>query len=222
MNKLYQSILTLILLTLVSNTYAQVKLKKSWQDADINILKSEKVLVLNKFKSEGIRQRGEQEIVKALKARGVEAVEAFIAFPYLSVHATRTEDELQKLIKQFLDAGYEAVVVTRLKNPAQETSTTTRITEGEENDVPFNINHPSTFGPYFNYTPVPNRTPGPSGMEETTDNVSERFELETVIYNIKPGNEKLLGSITIDVTDPKNIMKTLDKYAALVAKQLKK
>lgn len=217
MNKFYQSILVLFFLAFVSSSYAQVKLKKSWKDPEIKILKSEKVLVLNKFKSEGVRQRGEQEMAKALKDKEVDAVEAFIAFPYLSVNANRTNQELDKVVKQILDAGYEAVVVTKLKNPAKYASSTTRITEGDKKETSSNL----TFRSYFNNTEVPNRTPGPNGVEETTDNVTEVFELETVIYHIKPGDERLLCSVSIDVTNPKNIMKILDKYAALVAKQLK-
>jgi len=207
---------------------SNVKIKKSWQDDNIAIIKTEKVLVINKSKREGIRQRGEREITNALKEKGVDAVEAFVAFPYLSVNATRTEEETAKALQQFLDAGYEAVMITRLKNPSKEASTTTRITEEDtqksETDEFFKTSsygkYPVSFGVYFNDPEVPNRTPGPDGLEETTDNYSEVFELETVTYHIKLGQEKLLGSITIDITDPEDIMGTLEKYAELVAKQL--
>ena len=226
MNRLMQ--ILLLSFFLMIGCGSNVKIKKSWQDDNIAIIKTEKVLVINKSKREGIRQRGEREITNALKEKGVDAVEAFVAFPYLSVNATRTEEEIAKVLQQFLDAGYEAVMITKLKNPSKEASTTTRITEEDtqksETDEFFKTSsygkYPVSFGVYFNDPEVPNRTPGPDGLEETTDNYSEVFELETVTYHIKPGQEKLLGSITIDITDPEDIMGTLEKYAELVAKQL--
>ena len=229
MNKLIQTLFLTFSLLLMIGCGSNVKLKKSWQDDNIGVIKTEKVLIINKSKREAIRQRGEREIANALKVKGVAAVEAFVAFPYLSVNATRTEEEIAKVLQQFLDAGYETVMITRLKNPSKEASTTTRITEDEkqksETDEFFETSsygkYPVSFGVYFNEQDVPNRTPGPDGLEETTDNYSEVFELETVTYHIKLGQEKLLGSITIDITDPEDIMGTLEKYAELVAKQLK-
>ncbi|MDC9723818.1 MAG: hypothetical protein PSN34_13745 [Urechidicola sp.] len=229
MNKIIQTLLFTFSLFLMIGCGSNVKLKNSWQDDTIGIIKTEKVLIVNKSKREGIRQRGEREIANVLKAKGVDAVESFVAFPYLSVNATRTEEEIAKVLQQFLDAGYEAVLITRLKDPSKQVSTTTRITEEDkqksETDEFFETSsygkYPVTFGVYFNDTEVPNRTPGPDGLEETTDNYSEVFELETVTYHIKPGQEKLLGSVTIDITDPEDIMGTLEKYAGLVANQLK-
>ena len=228
MNKLIQTLLFTFSLLLMIGCGSAVKLKDSWQADNIDVIKSEKVLIISKSKSEGIRQRGEREIANALKAKGVDAVEAFVAFPYLSVNANRTEEELAKVLQQFLNAGYEAVMVTKLKDPSKKASTTTRITEGDkqknETDKYYDTSsygkYPLTFGVYFNNPEVPNRTPGPDGLEETTDNYSEVFELETVTYHIKPGNEQLLGSVTIDITDPEDIMGTLEKYAELVAKQI--
>ena len=229
MKKITKIFLFTFSLLLVVGCGSNVKLKNSWQDDNIAIIKTEKVLVINKSKREGIRQRGEREITNAMKAKGVDAVESFVAFPYLSVNTTRTEEEIAKVLQQFLDAGYESVMITRLKDPSKQVSTTTRITEEEtqksETDEFFETSsygkYPVTFGVYFNDTEVPNRTPGPDGLEETTDNYSEVFELETVTYHIKPGQEKLLGSVTIDITDPEDIMGTLEKYAELVANQLK-
>ncbi len=229
MNKLIQTLLFTFSLLLMIGCGSNVKLKKSWQDDNIGVIKTEKVLIINKSKREGIRQRGEREIANALKVKGVDAVESFVAFPYLSVNANRTEEELAKVLQQFLDAGYEAVMITKLKNPSKEMSANTRITDEDkqksETDEFYDTSsygkYPLTFGVYLNDTDVPNRTPGPDGLEETTDNYSEVFELETVTYHIKPGQEKLLGSVAIDITDPEDIMGTLEKYAELVAKQLK-
>lgn len=229
MKKFIKIFLFTFSLLLVVGCGSNVKLKNSWQDDNIAIIKTEKVLVINKSKREGIRQRGEREITNAMKAKGVNAVESFVAFPYLSVNANRTEAEIAKVLQQFLDAGYETVMITRLKDPSKQVSTTTRITEEDkqksETDEYYDTSsygkYPVTFGVYFNNPEVPNRTPGPDGLEETTDNYSEVFELETVTYHIKPGQEKLLGSVTIDITDPEDIMGTLEKYAELVANQLK-
>jgi len=227
MNKFIQTLLYTFSLLLLIGCGPSVKVKNSWQDPNVAELKSGKVLVIFKTKREAIRQHGERALADALKENRISAVEAFVAFPYLSVNATRTEDELNEVVQQFLDAGYEAVMVTKLKDPFKVASSTTRITEGEksETDAFYDTSsygkYPLTFGVHFNDEVVPNRTPGPNGLEETTDNYSEVFELETVVYSIKPGAERLLSSMTIDITDPENIKETLHKYSELVAKKLK-
>jgi len=230
MSKFTYPILFLFSLFILVGCGSKVKLKDSWQSDDINTAKSEKILVVNHATSEGIRQRGEREIANALKAKGIDAVEAFTAFPYFSTSVKRTPEEIDAVIKKIVDAGYGAVMITKLKNPKDKATASTRLTENEdiasETDAYFNTStygkYPMTFGVYLGAEGnVPNRTPGPNGLEETTDNFSEVFELVTVTYNIKPGKEQLLGSVTIDVTDPDNIVETLEKYAKLVANQFK-
>jgi len=230
MSKLTYSILFLFSLFTVVSCGSKVKLKDSWQSDNINVVKSEKILIINHSGSKGIRQRGEREIANALKAKSIDAVEAFVAFPYLNVVTKRTEAEVDAVIQKIVDAGYSAVMITKLKNPRDMPTTSTRLTENERDvsgtDAYFNTSsygkHPITFGVYLGAEGnVPNRTPGPNGLEQTTDNFSEVFELVTVTYNIAPGKEQLLGSVTIDVTDPDDIMETLKKYAHLVANQFR-
>lgn len=234
MNKLIKTLPLLIVLLIFSTSTAQVKAKEKWKADNFDVVKSKKILVISKMRSEGIRQRGEQTITNKLKELGLDATEAFVAFPYLNVKLNRTPEELDAVIKQIIDAGYGAIVITKLKNPESQHSATTRLTENDEIEEQKKIDksydtssygkYPVSFGVYFN-DPVgnaPNRTPGPSGLEETTTNYSEVFSLETLTYNISVNEEQLLASTSINITDPDNVMKILEKYAKIVAKQFDK
>lgn len=234
MSKLIKTLPLLIALLIFSVSSAQVKAKKKWKADNFNVVKSKKILVISKMRSEGIRQRGEQTTANKLRDIGLDATEAFIAFPYLNVRLNRTPEELDAVIKEIIDAGYGAIVITKLQNPENQQSTTTRLTDNDEMDEQKEIDksydtslygkYPVSFGVYFNDPAgnAPNRTPGPSGLEETTTNYSEVFSLETLTFNISVGQEQLLASVSIDVTDPDNVMKVLDRYAKIVAKQFGK
>ncbi len=228
MNKLIKALIFTISFTFLLGCASNVKLKKSWKSDDFNTVKNNKILVVNKSKSEAIRQRGEREITNALKEKGMNAVEAFVAFPHISVANGRSEAELEKVIDQILAAGYKSVVITKLINPEKYGSGKTRLTEDDQKDETATYydtssygKYPMTFGVYFNNPNdiVPNRTPGPNGMEETTENFSEVFLLETLTYNIEKKSEQLLSSVSIEITDPENVMDVLKRYAALVSKQ---
>ncbi len=230
MSKLIKTLPLIIALLIFSASSAQVKAKKKWKADNFNVVKGKKTLVINKSRSEGIRQRGEQAIANKLRDIGLDATEAFIAFPYLNVRLNRTPEELDAVIKEIIAAGYGAIIITKLKDPESHPSGTTRLTEGDksETDKYYDTSsygkYPVSFGVYFNDPAenTPNRTPGPSGLEETTTNYSEVFSLETLTFNISAGQEQLLASVSIDVTDPDNVTKILDRYAKIVAKQFGK
>ena len=236
MNKLIKTTLIVFTIILFSGfaTLEKVKVKNSWKSDNFGILKTQKILVINKFKKEGIRQRGERAIADKLREEGYDAVEAFVAFPYLNVLINRTPEEIEDVIRQIGGEGYNSIIITKLKNPNNE-PTTTRLTEeskrqetADEKEINKAFNTSSygkdiiAFGVYYNDpAPAPNRTPGPSGMEETTANYSEDFLLETLTYYFGNNQEQILASISIDITDPDNVMKVLEKYASFVGKQFK-
>lgn len=195
---------------------SQVRITDSWRSDNFSSIDGKKVLVVNKFKSEGLRQRAERDIVLALREKGIEADEAFSAYPYLNVSIDRSTQEVRHIVESFIEAGYGAVIITDLKNKKNQSSTT-RLTEADEY-------HP-TLTSYMNSPSVdqpPLRTPGPNGMEETTENFDEVYELETMTYNISKGEEQVLARESIEVIDPEKIKEVLNKYAAKIAKQFNK
>ncbi|WP_460189186.1 hypothetical protein [Urechidicola sp. KH5] len=232
MKKLNKSLVLFFAVLMLVSCGTTVKLKDSWKSETFDDVKGQKILVLNRGKHEGVRQRGERTIADELRSLGLDAVEGFVAFPNM-VEKDRTQEEIDTLIKNVLDAGYETVVVTRLRNQDEAKSTSTRLTEQSqpagklgESEKYYETSeygkYPLSFGVYYNSPDnlIPTKTPGPSELEETTTNYTEIYRLETVTYDLSNASQ-LKGVVSINVSDPESLTEVLEKYATLVAKQFK-
>ncbi len=209
------------LLLLLVSCVAKVSVVDSWRSESFSLVKGKKVLVISRVKNEAIRKRSEGFIVKDLSALGVDAVSAFEKYPYLNVNINRTSEESQEVKNEFLQDQFDVVIVTSPKNKGNHDGTT-RLTEQDRME-----NH-ATFTNYLEdpdhnkLNESPNRTPGPNGMEETTEHFSEVFEFVTKTYLITPGQEQILASESIEIVDPENVSKILESYSKKIAKQFKK
>lgn len=229
MKLVFKSLFPIVCLWIFASCASNVKEKDSWKSEDFDLIKDQKVLVINKFDREGLRQRGEQQIANQLRAVGINAVEAFVAFPNVENRNDRTPEEVAQIIERIKAEGFNGVVITKVDGGDASRSTTTRLTEENsgETDKYFDTSQYGSrtvsFGVYYNNPAdlIPNSTPGPNGMEETTTNFTEVYMLESLTYYFGADKELVLGSISIEVSDPDDIMDVLEKYGATVAKQFK-
>lgn len=232
MKKLNISLILFFAVLMLVSCGTSVKLKDSWKSETFDDVKGQKILVLNRSQREGIKQRGEKAIADALRELGLQATEGFVAFPEL-VQKDRSQEEIEALVQNLIEAGYETVLVTRLRNQDEAKSTSTRLTEQShpggklgESEKYYETSdygkYPLSFGVYYNNSDnlIPTKTPGPSEQEETTAHYTEVFRLETVTYDLS-NESQLKGVVSINVSDPESLTEVFKKYATLVAKQFK-
>jgi len=172
-----------------------------------------KILVISRGKNEIARSLLEQDIAKALKSHGVQAVayhkESGIGVP---VDVELTEQQVAALKKRVIDEGYDGAVITHLIN-----------VEEYKELIPAGV-YPSTdpnfygqWGYYWTYYPVYDIASGTSVS-------GTRFELESALYDIRStGGNSLQWLGRFKLEDPEDIQKATAQYAKeLVSSMMEK
>lgn len=161
-----------------------------------------KILVISRGKNEIARSLLEQDIAKALKGHGVNAVayhkQSGIGVP---VDVELTEQQVEALKQKVIDDGYDGAIITHLIN-----------TEEYKELIPSGF-YPSTdpnfygqWGYYWTYYPVYDIAPG-------TAVTGTRFELESALYDIRStGGNSLQWLGRFKLEDPEDIQQATARY----------
>jgi len=213
-----------ILITTLLACSSSFEIADKWKNDNFKDLKGKKVLVVYKTDNTVTKQRFEQDLAEKLRSVGVDATAAHKAFPKSIQHKqVRDEVEMAEVVKLISDAGYHGVVLTTLKDQAQQTESTTTggYTTGGY--------YPSYYGGYYGgfgsyYGSVYGHGYGYGGYggmyvpQETTTRVVDVYLFETVIYDLDlPDNQELVGVLSVKLTDPESYSKVASKYTAAIA-----
>jgi len=215
-------VFTLLITTLLACS-SSFEVNDKWKNENFKDLKDKKILVIYKTENTITKQRFEQDLAKKLKSVGVDATEAYKAFPMsLQNKKVESEAEMAKIIKMITDAGYQGVVLTTLKDQAQQTESTT--TGGYTTGGYYGGYYPAYYGGFGGYYGrAYGYGYGYGGMyvpQETTTRVVDVYLFETVIYDLGLGdNEQLVGVLSVKLTDPESYSKVASKYTAAIAEE---
>lgn len=125
MKKITKYIAFLGLLMVLISCGPSVTVTDSWKAPDIADSKSDDFVVMARVDDIVGRQRFEQEIVKQLKSRGVDAVESYKKYPDLNLNMKMTPDQIDELERKFRQEGINGIVLTVIKDMKTEINTTT-------------------------------------------------------------------------------------------------
>ena len=215
----------LAVFVLILSSCSTVKITDSWKADDVSTVKNEHIIVMARTDDQVARQRFEQEIADRLRAGGFNVTESYKKFPAISVNKKKTPEEVKQDIQILKNEGFEAVVLTVLRDKSKEivTSETGGYTTGGY--------YPSYYGPYYGgfggyygsvYSPYGYGYGGAYVPSETRTYTSETYVIETVVYDLKRADGKqLVAVVTSEVTDPKSASKIAPEYAEKVLKSLK-
>lgn len=211
---------------LLIQSCSSIKVINSWKaDNDkIEEFKKKNVLVIARTADNTARIDFEQEIADRLRAKGVNATESYTKAPKIYPNKEITEERVD-FIKELMGyEGFDAVVITVVKDKQQVTSTT-------QNGVYFGATYsnfyPAYYGSFYNYYSYPYAY-GPyynsfggyiSG--DTSSRTSTKYVLETIAYNLdKSTDNQIVAIITTNLNDPKNASKTAKKYVDEIMKSI--
>ena len=214
-----------ILITTLFACSSSFEIADKWKNDNFSNLKGKKVLVVYKTENTITKQRFEQDLAEKLRSVGVDATEAHKAFPKSLQHKqVRDEAELAEVVKKIKDAGYHGVVLTVLKDQAQQTESTTTggYTTGGGYYGGYGGYYRGGFGGYYgNVYGYGYGYGGYGGMyvpQETTTRVVDVYLFETVTYDLDlPKSEQLVGVVSVKLTDPESYSKVAGKYTQAVA-----
>jgi len=214
-----------ILLTGCSSSTSVLAAWKAQQDV-VDGFKEKNVLVIARTADNQARIAFENEIATALRSAGIKATESYSRAPKIHAQVEMSEERMALMRKLMESEGYNAIVLTAVKDKKQSMQTTS---SGVYVGATYNNYYPGYYGNFYSYYRYPyayggyyssfgGYIPVSSSSRLVTD-----YVLETVAYNLdSEKNDQLVAVVTTELEDPRNAYKAAEKYTQKIFESLKK
>ena len=216
--------LAILLFVLLLSSCKSFKVLYNWSADDKESVEQKKILVVARTSNMEIREAFEEEITKTLKAAGMDATSSYVLFPNYDPEKKRSEEEKGEIKKILEENGYNAVVMTVLKDVQEETRS--GVEDGYEASVNYGyIDRPTYLGwgfyTYF-YHPLAysNEDVYVKKSEEMTI-TSKLYVLDSIAFNLDLEEEdQMVGLFRASIENPDNAVATAKSYAKAIAKTI--
>ena len=192
----------LVFAILILGGCSNTSLVENWKNPDNVIFTAYKVLIVGMTYNEEAREDFETKLKKEFDKRNVEAMRSIDLFDVSFTDSRKSEKELDDVERQLLDKDFDAILFTKIVGSEDRKTFLKSIAEWGRYKGDFSDDYMSHQDIYYN------------------SNYYEPFTVyhaETSLYCICEGKERsLVWRGSIDITDPENIEKTIDKYVKLV------
>ena len=221
MNKITVSSIYLAIFLLFSSC-SSVKVIDSWKSDRISTIKDNNFLVVARANNLQAQIAFENEIVKQMKSNGYQATASYSKFGEMKPNEPKLESNKEKLKKILELEGFNAVILTVMKDYQEETRLEKEggyYTGG--NYYGYYPRYYSGFYPYY-YNPISYHSMGNYVEESYTTSVSKLYILETTIYNLDESEEnQLVAVITSKIDNPETASGAAKGYVKEISKKLK-
>lgn len=217
-----KGVLVFSLLILILQACGSVKVVSTWKgDTEtVDKFKAKNVLVIARTADNQARTAFEIEIANALREGGMNATESFKKVPTLNPQREVSEERVQQVLSMIQSEGFDAIVLTTVKDQRQTTQTNTSGVYMGVGGYPgyyggFNsyYGYPYAYGPYYGVGAYV-----PTGSTTTTYTT---YVLETVGFNLgEPEENQLVFVVTSELSDPGDAYKTAAEYVEKISKEL--
>ena len=217
-----RNVLIFSLLMLILQACGSVKVVSTWKgDTEtVDKFKANNVLVIARTADNQARTAFEIEIANALREGGMNATESFKKVPTLNPQREVSEERVQQVLSMIQSEGFDAIVLTTVKDQRQTTQTNTSGVYMGVGGYPgyyggFNsyYGYPYAYGPYYGAGAYI-----PTGSTTTTYTT---YVLETVGFNLdEPEENQLVFVVTSELSDPGDAYKTAAEYVEKISKEL--
>ena len=179
-----------------------VSLVENWKNPDIVLFDANKVLIVGMAPDEEARERFETKLSKEFNKRNVESMRSLDVFDVSFTNSPKTEKELDNVEQSLLDKDFDAILFTKIVGSEDRESFFKTVNNWDNHQGRFNDDYIKHQGIYYE------------------DNYYDKFTIyhaETTLYCICEGKDRsMIWRGSIDITDPKDIEKTIDDYIKLV------
>lgn len=220
MKKIIYSILSLTAI-LILNACSSVKVLDSWKADNVNSINDKNILVIARTADNQARIAFENEIVKQLTASGKKATASFTKFPKINHDEKVTEQRQEMILSIIKSEGFNAVVLTVIKDYQEQTETVTE--GGYYAGGSYDLYYPQYYGGFNRYygNPYSYSTYGTYAPGTTTTYNTKTYVLETVAYNLdEPVGKQLVTVVTSKIKDPSNVTSTAKDYVKSITKSI--
>jgi hypothetical protein len=192
----------IILLCLLLTGCASTQLVNQWKNPEIVIFDASKVLIVAMAQNQEARKDFETRMKREFTNRGIEAVRSIDLFDVAFTDAARSEEELGEVEQQLLDKDFDAILFTKVL--------------GSENKQTFR-KHIAELDSYYGRFRDDYLYNQRIFYDQDYYDSYKVYHAETALYCICLGKEReLIWRSEIDISDPANISKTIDRYIKLV------
>ena len=205
MKKIYfPLLLSVLFITGCKTTYLEQSTNVSNEKRSYN-----KILVVSRTKDISARVNGERQVANDLLKRGVNAESSIDLIKTESFDKELTEKELDDLVSNLIEQGFEGVLITNLV----DTSEYTDVIPGTARTAYVPVRY-GRFGRY--YTAYPATYWEPDRIE-----TGVIYTVESCLYDITDRDEDNLQWVgRFKVKDPTNLTKVIEKYSTELADEL--
>lgn len=210
-------------LILLSSGCSSVKVLNSWKADNADSIKDNNFIVIARTANTQARIAFENEIVKQLSERGMNATASFTKFPTLNPDKEVSEERKSEIISTLENEGFNAVVLTVVKDVQELTETTKD--GGYYAGGNYYGFYPRYYGGFNGYyhNPMSYSTLGNYVPASYTTTTSHNYILETVIYNLDETDEKqLVAVVTSKLEEPQNAGDAAKQYVKAITKSFDK
>jgi hypothetical protein len=218
MKKFIYPLLVLINVVLFSSC-SSVKVLNSWKADNMSDVKDNNILVIARTDNMSARIAFENEIVKGLTERGINATSSFTKFPKLNPDQEITEETEKKIKTLIMDNGFNGVVLTVIKEQQELTKTVSD--GGYYAGGSYYGYYPRYYNGFYGYyhNPMSYSTLGNYVEETSTTYTAHNYIVETVIYNLDaPEDKQLVAVVTSKLEEPENAATTAKQYVKAISK----
>jgi hypothetical protein len=181
---------------------SETQLIDYWKNPEINTYSPEKVLVIGLTSNAEAKAMFEIKLKAALEERGIEAQRSINFKMFVSENGRLTEEQLNELESQLLGEGYDTILMSSVVGVEDKIAYKTNYDGFDETYKRFKEEYLKYQDVYYN----------PDYYDEYTI-----YHAETSMYCICPTKEReLIWKGYINVTDPRQVNKTVDQYVNLV------
>ena len=215
-------ILSLTLVLFLSGC-SSVKVLSSWKGDNVNTVKDKNIIVIARTANKQARIAFENEIVKQLSERGMNATASFTKFPNLEPNQKVSDDKKNEIITTLEKEGFNAVVLTVVKQVENLTKTTQD--GGYYAGGNYNRYYPMYYGGFYGYynNPMSYATTGNYVPASYTTATAHNYVLETLIYNLdETGEKQLVAVVTSKIEEPETASSAAEQYVKAITKSFDK
>ncbi|MEL6810305.1 MAG: hypothetical protein AAFP76_03100 [Bacteroidota bacterium] len=188
----------LLLLLFIGSSCSSSKLVRDWKSPDAVNFEANKVLVIGLAQDEALRRQFEEQLTTKLEANDVIAVRSIDFFEHVFSDERKTEEELNAIEKQLLEAGFDAILFSKIIGSEDKVSLMQAIRNFDNSFNNFRED-------YYQSQDVINF--------EDDYQAYTLYHAETALYCICPEKEReLLWKGNIDVVEAQNRKRSIRDY----------
>ena len=224
MKKIFKltTIISILLITL-SSCKSSVVVINAWKSDKLKTLVDQNILVITRTENNKKRRAFENQMVAYLKKKNIKASTSYMKIPIFNDQREYTDKEKKELVKKIKGLGFNAIILTSVKNRSEKTVTTTH--GGYYTGGSYSSLYPQYYGGFYGYYNHPYSHPTYQSYvpSETYTDIRKSFVLETVIFNLDlSSSEQLVAVVTSSIDDPETVYTAAEEYVIEIAKSLRK